>query len=75
MQRFLDIGLITAITILTELETVNRFRDLEHQCGLDVLVLSTHSSGEKEKMKHRFAKIDGNLLFVNIPNAPSLQMK
>jgi transposase len=43
------IGIITAMTILTELETINRFSNLDKMCGYIGLVPSTKSSGEKEK--------------------------
>jgi len=43
------IGLITAMTILTELEMINRFRDIDKMCGYIGLVPSTKSSGEKER--------------------------
>src|ERR1035437_5110374 len=43
------IGLITAMIILTELETINRFRNIDKMCGYIGLVPSTKSSGEKEK--------------------------
>jgi transposase len=43
------IGLITAMTILTELETITRFNNLDKMCGYIGLVPSTKSSGEKEK--------------------------
>jgi transposase len=43
------IGLITAMTILTEIETINRFTNLDKMCGYIGLVPSTKSSGEKEK--------------------------
>jgi transposase len=49
LQRLPGIGLITAMAFLTELETVSRFRDRDHLCGLVGLVPSTHSSGEKER--------------------------
>jgi transposase len=42
------IGLLTAMTLLTELETINRFESLDKLCGFIGLVPSTHSSGEKE---------------------------
>ncbi len=35
--------------ILTELETINRFRNLDKMCGYIGLVPSTKSSGEKER--------------------------
>jgi transposase len=43
------IGLITAMIILTELETINRFSNLDKMCGYIGLVPSTKSSGEKER--------------------------
>jgi len=43
------IGLITAMMILTELETIARFSNLDKMCGYIGLVPSTKSSGEKEK--------------------------
>lgn len=43
------IGLLTAMTFLTELETIDRFRNLDKMCGYIGLVPSTKSSGEKEK--------------------------
>jgi transposase len=42
------IGLITAMTLLTELETMNRFEKFDHLCSFIGLVPSTHSSGDKE---------------------------
>jgi transposase len=43
------IGLLTAMIILTELETINRFRNIDKLCGYIGLVPSTKSSGEKER--------------------------
>ena len=43
------IGLLTAMIILTELETINRFRNIDKMCGYIGLVPSTKSSGEKER--------------------------
>jgi len=43
------IGLLTAMTILTELDTINRFRNIDKLCGYIGLVPSTRSSGEKER--------------------------
>ena len=42
------IGLITAMTLLTEIEDISRFKDLDNLCSFVGLVPSTHSSGEKE---------------------------
>lgn len=44
------IGLLTAMTLLTELETMNRFSNIDRLCGFIGLVPSTHSSGGKEKV-------------------------
>ena len=43
------IGLITAMVILTEIETIDRFSNLDKLCSYIGFVPSTHSSGEKEK--------------------------
>jgi transposase len=42
------IGLLTAMIILTEIETINRFANINQLCGFIGLVPSTNSSGEKE---------------------------
>lgn len=42
------IGLINAITILTEIEDINRFRNNDHFCSFIGLAPGTHSSGENE---------------------------
>jgi transposase len=43
------IGFVTAITLLTEVEDINRFKNTDHFAGFIGLVPSRHSSGEKEK--------------------------
>lgn len=43
------IGVLTAMTILTEVETINRFSNLDKLCSYIGLVPSTSSSGEEEK--------------------------
>jgi transposase len=43
------IGLITAMLLLTELESVNRFKNIDNLCGYVGLIPSTKSSGEREK--------------------------
>lgn len=43
------IGILTAMTILTEIETIDRFKNLDTLCSYIGLVPSTKSSGEKEK--------------------------
>jgi transposase len=50
------VGLITAMTILTEIEDINRFNNLDKLCSYIGLIPSTNSSGEKEiigDMTHR----------------------
>jgi transposase len=42
------IGLIVAITFLSELDTIKRFRNLDRLCSYVGLIPSTFSSGEKE---------------------------
>jgi transposase len=43
------IGFITAITVLTELESIDRFGNIDKLCGFIGLIPSRHSTGEKEK--------------------------
>jgi transposase len=43
------VGFITAITILTELENINRFGNIDSLCGFIGLVPSKHSTGDKDK--------------------------
>src|ERR1035438_1691408 len=43
------VGFITAISILTELENINRFGNIDSLCGFVGLVPSKHSSGEKDR--------------------------
>jgi transposase len=50
LQSVPGIGLLTAMTILTELETITRFNNIDKLCGFIGLVPSTHSSGENEKI-------------------------
>ena len=42
------IGILTAMIILTEIETINRFSNIDQLCGYIGLIPSTCSSGEKE---------------------------
>jgi transposase len=42
------IGLITAMIILTELENINRFGNIDNLCGFIGLMPSKYSSGEKD---------------------------
>lgn len=42
------IGLITAMTLITELESIDRFKNFDELCGFVGLVPSTSSSGEND---------------------------
>ena len=44
------IGLITAMQFLTEIEDINRFRNLDQLCSYIGLIPTTNSSGEKERV-------------------------
>jgi transposase len=44
------IGSLTAMTILTEIETMDRFASFDQLCGFVGLVPSTKSSGEKDRI-------------------------
>lgn len=50
LQSVPGVGLVTAMTLLTELETFDRFRNIDQLCSLIGLVPSTNSSGENEKI-------------------------
>lgn len=49
-QSIPGIGLITAMSFLTELEDINRFKSFDQLCSFVGLVPSTRSSGEKDKI-------------------------
>lgn len=44
------VGLITAMTIITEIENIRRFKNLDKLCSYIGLIPSTDSSGEKERV-------------------------
>ncbi len=50
MRSIPGIGIIVAITFISELETIERFKNLDKLCSYIGLVPSTFSSGEKEKV-------------------------
>ncbi|HNX08285.1 MAG TPA: IS110 family transposase [Bacteroidales bacterium] len=50
LQSIPGIGLITAITLLAEMEDILRFKNLDQLCSFVGLVPSTNSSGEKENV-------------------------
>lgn len=45
------IGILTAMTIMTELETINRFKSFDKLCAFIGLVPSTNSSGDNEVIR------------------------
>jgi len=49
LQSIPGIGTLTAMTLLTELETVMRFKNVDKLCSFIGIVPSTSSSGEQEK--------------------------
>jgi len=49
LQSISGIGLVTSITILTEVEDIMRFKNLDQLCSFVGLIPTTHSSGEKNK--------------------------
>jgi transposase len=52
MRSIPGIGLIVAITFISELETVRRFKNLDRLCSYIGLIPSTYSSGEKENTRN-----------------------
>ncbi len=50
LQSVPGIGITTTMTLLTELETMDRFKNIDNLCGLIGLVPSTNSSGDSEKI-------------------------
>jgi len=45
------IGFIVAVTLLTEIEEICRFKDLDHLCSFIGLVPSTNSTGDKDRTR------------------------
>ena len=50
LQSVTGVGLITTMTILTEIEDIGRFKKLDKLCSYFGLVPSSNSSGEKESI-------------------------
>lgn len=48
LQSIPGIGLLTAMIILTEIETINRFSNFDQFCSFVGLIPTTNSSGEKD---------------------------
>ncbi len=76
------IGLIMAVTIITELENIQRFGNIDKLCSYVGLVPTTHSSGDKEKVGGITKRSNGQLRnmliessWVAIRNDPALMMK
>jgi transposase len=44
------IGMLSAMTVLTELCDIRRFKDLNHLCSFIGLIPNTHSTGEKDRI-------------------------
>ncbi|WP_430817915.1 IS110 family transposase [Carboxylicivirga sp. RSCT41] len=68
LQGIPGIGFITALTILTELVTITRFRSLDQLCSYFGLVPTTNSSGDKDKVGS-ITKRANSLLRVSIIEA------
>jgi len=51
LQTIGGVGLITSMTFLTEIEVINRFRNLNKLCAYIGLIPSTDSSGDREGNK------------------------
>ena len=75
------VGLITASTILSEVEDINRFENLDKFCAFIGLIPSTNSSGEKDKIgnitKRSNKPLRGVLIecsWIAIRSDPSLAM-
>ena len=49
LQSIPGIGIITAMTLLTEIETIERFKNSDHFAGYVGLIPSNHSSGDTER--------------------------
>jgi transposase len=49
LESIPGIGLLTAITLLTEMETIDRFKDTDHFAAYAGLVPNRHNSGEVKK--------------------------
>ena len=76
------IGLIMAMTIITELENIQRFKNIDKLCAYVGLVPNTSSSGEKEKVggitKRSNRQLRNMLIessWIAIRHDPALMMK
>jgi len=76
------IGIITALTLLSEIEDINRFKNLDALCSYVGLVPSTNSSGEKELIGDITPRANKPLrgviiesAWVAVRNDPSLALK
>ena len=76
------IGLIMAMTIITELEDIQRFKNIDKLCAYVGIVPSTSSSGEKEKVgsitKRSNRQLRNMLIesaWIAIRHDPALMMK
>ncbi len=76
------IGIITALTLLSEIEDINRFKNLDALCSYIGLVPSTNSSGEKELIGDITPRANKPLrnaiieaAWIAVRNDPSLALK
>jgi transposase len=69
------IGLITSITILTELGNIDRFKDSDHLAAYVGLVPTCHSSGEKENRGEMTFRHNERLLQMIIESSWSAMRK
>ncbi|MGV8829041.1 MAG: IS110 family transposase [Breznakibacter sp.] len=69
MQSIPGIGLITAITLLSEMEDILRFKNIDRLCSFVGLVPSTNSSGDKEIVGRITGRSNRNLCSVLIEAA------
>lgn len=76
------VALITAMTIITELNNIRRFKNIDHLCSYVGLVPRTNSSGEKDRTGGITPRSNNNLrsmliesAWVAIRHDPALMMK
>jgi len=76
------VGMITALTFLSELFTIKRFKNLDRLCSYIGLVPSTNSSGEKERTGNITKRCNNHLrsiltesAWIAARNDPALSLK
>ena len=63
------IGLITSMTIITEIEDIQRFKSLDELCSYVGIIPSTSSSGEKERIGE-MTKRGNNIMNISVSKKP-----